>query len=665
MMNLVDLQDKLKNLSQDQLVQQMQAPTGDIPQFLLLSEITRRQKMRTAYEGQTGQDETTVAQDMIAAGGMPAEFAGQMAGAMAPQTDVMANDAAMPQQEMMPQPVQGMAEGGIVALREGGSVQNPPQAPRTFVRNGMIYVVNERGEEVPWAPVSQVEGMDMPSPEFYSIEGGNIGAGQFSPDRFPTMPEPYAPALTGGVDGAPVISAVPGAQLPGALPPMAAIFDAENQRRGVNPSFSEFDGIGTLPEGAAALPRTGYAQPLSVGRPPVEPERAQQAAENLFNVIGGAITPPLQALDQSAVGQYRTPSLTSLLPQFMQDRIAAADVGGMPLDFGAAGEGFPVPDSISGAPAVPGQFQGPPMAPPTRDPAQAELDALIAGAPPTEGARPLDRLFSGVASGARAVVDNFRAPEGGYDFDPNLGYMMGAEDPEVVAAAEAAAAEEAAARTAAGDPTSPTAPSGGVPGPSGGGIASVAAGAAGVAPSSFEQELLDMLASREKRAQQDKWLALAQFGLQLMSSKEPTFGGAIGEAGAPALDALRSSRESYEGDRLGLLSMLEQHRAGQAQLALQQQAAAARSAAGSGGAGTPFGELSAGQGRLLGQYDSEINRLSEVLSGATPGVTEAQRLDAAQRIEALSRERAQIVSGLSGVPFGAGGSSGATMFDVR
>jgi hypothetical protein len=96
-----------------------------------------------------------------------------------------------------------------------------------------------------------------------------------------------------------------------------------------------------------------------------------------------------------------------------------------------------------------------------------------------------------------------------------------------------------------------------------------------------------------------------------MSSKEPTFGGAVGEAGAPALDALRSSRESYEGDRLGLLSMLEQHRAGQAQLALQQQAAAARAAGGGGGAKpVPAAVLTALNAKLSGLRDELPSAMS-------------------------------------------------------
>jgi hypothetical protein len=46
--------------------------------------------------------------------------------------------------------------------------------------------------------------------------------------------------------------------------------------------------------------------------------------------------------------------------------------------------------------------------------------------------------------------------------------------------------------------------------------------------------------------QQDKWLALAQFGLNLMSSQQPTFGGAIGEAGLAGITALRTARDERD-----------------------------------------------------------------------------------------------------------------------
>jgi hypothetical protein len=50
-------------------------------------------------------------------------------------------------------------------------------------------------------------------------------------------------------------------------------------------------------------------------------------------------------------------------------------------------------------------------------------------------------------------------------------------------------------------------------------------------------------------ADADKWLALAQFGLGLMASQQPTLGGAIGEAGTAALGQLSAARkEAYERD---------------------------------------------------------------------------------------------------------------------
>ncbi len=177
--------------------------------------------------------------------------------------------------------------------------------------------------------------------------------------------------------------------------------------------------------------------------------------------------------------------------------------------------------------------------------------------------------------------------------------------------------------------------------------------------------MLNMLQSREKRATQDKWLALAQAGLSLMSSKNPTFGGALGEAGATGLGALREGQSTAEADRVALLGQIEQSRMGRAKLDLERQALAARSAAAAARGAQPAGELSAGQGRLLSQYTETITALDAVLSGAVPGVTEAQRLAAAQQRQALIDERDSVIRSLAGVPFGAvaGGGTGVYSMD--
>jgi hypothetical protein len=64
-----------------------------------------------------------------------------------------------------------------------------------------------------------------------------------------------------------------------------------------------------------------------------------------------------------------------------------------------------------------------------------------------------------------------------------------------------------------------------------------------------------MLADREKSAEADKWLALAQTGLALMASRQPTIGGAIGEAGLAGIGAMQKARSQYDKEVLDLLDM--------------------------------------------------------------------------------------------------------------
>jgi hypothetical protein len=64
-----------------------------------------------------------------------------------------------------------------------------------------------------------------------------------------------------------------------------------------------------------------------------------------------------------------------------------------------------------------------------------------------------------------------------------------------------------------------------------------------------------MLEERERSAQADKWLSLAQTGLALMASDQPTLGGAIGEAGLAGIGALQQARSQYDKDIMELLDM--------------------------------------------------------------------------------------------------------------
>lgn len=140
---------------------------------------------------------------------------------------------------------------------------------------------------------------------------------------------------------------------------------------------------------------------------------------------------------------------------------------------------------------------------------------------------------------------------------------------------------------------------------------------------------MNMLASREKAAQQDKWLALAQVGLNMMASTSPTLLGAVGEAGIKGVEAVRSARDQYDQDRLSLLGQLEQSR----------QARAAAAARAAGGAGGRDRELPAG---ALDIYDAEIEGIDQALLGLGGEVTPERELELVRRRDALVKEKAAL-----------------------
>jgi hypothetical protein len=126
-MNIIQLQDNLKNLSDQQLTQAMQMPAQDTPPFLVVSELNRRKKMRDSFQAQQAdQNKTTVAQDVVAAAGVPQGPASEMAQSLAPKTDMTNNTGIM----SIPQggQPQRMAGGGVVKMQAG---KTPPAAGMT------------------------------------------------------------------------------------------------------------------------------------------------------------------------------------------------------------------------------------------------------------------------------------------------------------------------------------------------------------------------------------------------------------------------------------------------------------------------------------------------------------------------------------------------------
>ena len=126
MLNMIDTQDKLKNFSEEQLISEMQMPSGSAPQFMVLGEIERRKRMRQDAQRQEGLMQPTVAQEAVSAAGVPQQGIAGLAQSLAPKTDMTQNTgvsnvqaSGLPAQPSQPQ---RMAKGGIMRLAPGGTL---------------------------------------------------------------------------------------------------------------------------------------------------------------------------------------------------------------------------------------------------------------------------------------------------------------------------------------------------------------------------------------------------------------------------------------------------------------------------------------------------------------------------------------------------------------
>ena len=86
-MNIIQIQDDLKNFSENQLINEMQRPSGSAPQFLVLSEINRRKRVKSEFDAANMRDEPSVAQEAVASAGVPAQGIMGMQKAMAPRSE--------------------------------------------------------------------------------------------------------------------------------------------------------------------------------------------------------------------------------------------------------------------------------------------------------------------------------------------------------------------------------------------------------------------------------------------------------------------------------------------------------------------------------------------------------------------------------------------------
>jgi len=124
-MNILEIEDLIKGLPDQALMQEAQQPSGRMPQYLVVSEIQRRGDMRKRFQAQQqGQDRGTIAQQILQ-GGVQEGPAPQMQAPMGQPPGMMPQG--MPPQGMPPGPPMG-APQGIAALPQGGGIPGPQAA---------------------------------------------------------------------------------------------------------------------------------------------------------------------------------------------------------------------------------------------------------------------------------------------------------------------------------------------------------------------------------------------------------------------------------------------------------------------------------------------------------------------------------------------------------
>ena len=128
-MNIIQVQDRLKGVTDDALIGYVENPTGQVPTYLALGEIGRREKIRKEYQAQP-QSNQTVAEEMVAQLSMPAGI-GALTSNMGPE---------MPPEEVMSSS-ETISETGIAPLPT-------PNIGQNYQAGGIVYSDGTQGYPV-------------------------------------------------------------------------------------------------------------------------------------------------------------------------------------------------------------------------------------------------------------------------------------------------------------------------------------------------------------------------------------------------------------------------------------------------------------------------------------------------------------------------------------
>ena len=545
-MNIVEVQDNLKNFSQDQLINEINQPSGMVPQFLVLTELGRRNRIKQDMEGRQAQNQPTVAQEVVSAAGVPQGGIMDMARSMAPKSSIEQND-------------------GVQMMEEGGKPKNRMEALLAYLRSlgadgeeeikeatggkSLAEIINFGGD---YRPVKKADG-GVVKMFTGGIGGLSTNANDFGGLTVPLLEgalsqsdlekqrlaeeeakrkkelerflEKQKPKYTGG--------ALPGGSQTDTFGLLGAEKKVVNgEEFYVFPTGKVYDKNGRSVQGGMAMEVIKRAQ--------LDGSDFQYSPTGVFGTYGENPDGSTNQEDFTPYGGLNIGDVTTPDPLVNLGR-GTKDLINTVTDTVAPS----IPDIVEGSADITNVDNTLTSFNPPR-PSTDSVNLMKLNQPEVP-----DELMIG-AFGDIVRPDELQMPE--FNNTPRPPFLpsgSGDMPDELMVPFD-------------NTPTKGKGGDDGGDGAGGSGDAGTGGTKGGSALGALESEIADMLKQNEEDRDKDKYLALAKMGLALMSSSQPTLGGALGEAGIAGLDDLQASRKSYRDDKLALLDTqrkLEQARA--------------------------------------------------------------------------------------------------------
>ena len=504
-MNIIDIQDSLKNFSEQQLVSEMQRPSGTAPQFLVLSEIQRRKRVRDDFAKREAANQPTVAQEAVAAAGVP-------------QSGIMGMREAMNPKRTM---VQNMRSGGIMDALDDDVIK---------AQSGIFFNDGMPTEELLRAIMMQESGGD-PTKRGALDE---VGAFQIRPSTalLPVGGKSMFPEIAAQIGPGKKYKNADEAYLDNKDMIDSALEDIGKSRQFAGDYLGELRSRAGSDEGAIAAYNRGlgglkgvkdptqldYFKGVSSFMPeqdtPSLIDRGKDLASSAFSSISNLLAPK-EAIAQSVSNpslatQGRPFGVTAKqAPSNVESEIPELSLGDSGFMQNMARQMLKEGDKVpSKSPFIPSDIFKDVYE--TTDP--VTLEKIVEPNPAT------------MAEFAPGTV--LPKPETSTkDDDETKKDSTDEKDDESADTSKTETEKESNVTFSAGNPVS-----------------------------SLEQDIIDLQAKLEKSREQDKYLALAQAGLAIMASDSPTLAGAIGEGGVDGLKAFREANQRYEEGVIDLIN---------------------------------------------------------------------------------------------------------------